>query len=86
MIATLIISDEGYICSKCGSVLYAAPVEKVKFCYHCGAKFTKAKRVISTTRDLTDEEINIYDSWLKHNSVNTGINIFEEIKGSDDCD
>lgn len=83
MTTTLIISDEGYICSKCGSVLYAAPVEKVKFCYHCGAKFTKAKRVISRTRDLTDEELDIYDSWLKNSSIDTGVNLFE---GSDNSD
>ena len=79
----LIVDEVCCTCSNCGSVIYGVPISKIKFCYHCGSKFTKVKRVISSYRDLTDEETNIYDSWLDHNSVKTGVSVWDEIKGGD---
>ena len=86
MTAMLIVDEVGCTCNNCGSVIYGVPIDKIKFCYHCGAKFTKVKRVLSTLRDLTDEEQEIYDSWLEHDSIHTGMNIFDDLKGSDDID
>lgn len=37
-------------------------------------------------RDLTDDECKIYDSWINHESIKTGENLFNVSKPKTNCD
>ena len=53
-------------CSNCGKL---AIMED--FCSKCGAKVKDGE----PTRNLTDEETKIYESWIDHEAKDTGVNI-----------
>lgn len=43
------------------------------FCSKCGAKVRDGE----PTRNLTDEETEIYESWIDHEAKDTGVNIMD---------
>ena len=55
-------------CSNCGKL---AIMED--FCSKCGAKVKDSE----PTRNLTDEETEIYESWIDHEAKDTGVNIMD---------
>lgn len=55
-------------CSNCGKL---AIMED--FCSKCGAKVKDGE----PTRNLTDEETEIYESWIDHEAKDTGVNIMD---------
>lgn len=55
-------------CSNCGKL---AIMED--FCSKCGAKVKDGE----PTRNLTDEETEIYESWIDHEAKDTGVNIID---------
>ena len=56
-------------CSNCGKL---AIMED--FCSKCGAKVRDGE----PTRNLTDEETEIYESWIDYEAEDTGVNIMED--------
>lgn len=58
-------------CSNCGKL---AIMED--FCSKCGAK-VKDDAKDNNVRNLTDEETEIYDSWLNSEAKDTGVNIMD---------
>lgn len=55
-------------CSNCGKL---AIMED--FCSKCGAKVKDGE----PTRNLTDEETEIYESWIESEAKDTGVNIMD---------
>lgn len=55
-------------CSNCGKL---AIMED--FCSKCGAKVKDGE----PTRNLTDEETEIYESWIDHEAKDAGVNIMD---------
>lgn len=55
-------------CSNCGKL---AIMED--FCSKCGAEVKDGE----PTRNLTDEETEIYESWIDHEAKDTGVNIMD---------
>lgn len=60
-----------YWCSECGK-------EEPKisdYCPNCGARMDGDKA--NNVRNLTDEETEIYESWIDHEAKDTGVNIMD---------
>jgi hypothetical protein len=60
-------------CSVCGNdsgVLY-----NYAYCTNCGARMDGDKA--NNVRNLTDEETEIYESWIDHEAKDTGVNIMD---------
>lgn len=62
------------ICSECGRTEDSRDIKDMPYC-HCGARMDGDKA--NNVRNLTDEETEIYESWIDHEAKDTGVNIMD---------
>ena len=71
------INSDGYYpyCSVCGTVADQLTKHLTKYCPNCGARMDGDKG--NNVRNLTDEETEIYESWIDHEAKDTGVNLMD---------
>lgn len=68
-----------FICTNCHHHIHLGFIRKEysgSYCLECGAK-VKDGDTDNNVRNLTDEETEIYDSWLNSEARDTGVNIMD---------